>query len=98
MGPDDQMPDMVVGDTTSETPTLEKINPGDLEFLKARQLNLMRTTVTIQTPTVTLSTAPVAAASTRLADFEPEHLMERQAMVDPEEVPTDQDWWSWRSW
>ncbi|MCP4193299.1 MAG: hypothetical protein GY768_22025, partial [Planctomycetaceae bacterium] len=63
LGPDDQMPDMVVGDTTTETPHLDKIDPDALEFLRARRLSLMRTTVAIQTPTVTLATAPLAAAS-----------------------------------
>ncbi len=93
-GPNDQMPDNVVGDMQSPAVALDQLTADAIEAVRQRQLSLTRTSITIQTPTVRLTTG--SAASTQLADYDPAHLMERQAMVDPEEWPTEDDWWSYR--
>ncbi len=69
---------------------MEKLDPVTVENLRQRQKRVVRT------PTVVLTAGP--AASTQLADFDPQHLMERQAMVDPQQWPSETDWCSHREW
>ncbi len=86
------MPDNVMGDVTSKVIKMDEVDPVTLADIRRQQKKVVRT------PTVTLTAGP--AASTQLADFNPEHLMEQQGMVDPREVqrPSESDWRSHREW